>query len=39
MLIGFTEVFHKMCDNKGPTIIIMRLKGEALILGGYNPIN
>ena len=28
-----------MCDNKGPTIIIMRLKGEALILGGYNPIN
>jgi hypothetical protein len=37
---GFTrEVFHKMCDNKGPTITIVRLKGERTILGGYNPIN
>ncbi|RIA97005.1 hypothetical protein C1645_814668 [Glomus cerebriforme] len=37
---GFTgEIFHKMCDNKGPTITIMRLKNESSILGGYNPIN
>jgi hypothetical protein len=37
---GFTgEVFHKMCDNKGPTITILKLKNEASILGGYNPLN
>ncbi|GBB88260.1 hypothetical protein RclHR1_01480025 [Rhizophagus clarus] len=37
---GFTKtIFHKKCDNKGPTITIVRLKGETSILGGYNPIN
>ncbi|PKK76728.1 hypothetical protein RhiirC2_844952 [Rhizophagus irregularis] len=37
---GFTGAsFHKMCDNKGPTITIIKLKGEPSILGGYNPIN
>jgi hypothetical protein len=37
---GFTsEVFHKMCDNKGPTITILKLKNEASIFGGYNPLN
>ncbi|GBB97534.1 hypothetical protein RclHR1_00300013 [Rhizophagus clarus] len=37
---GFTsEVFHEMCDNKGPTITVMRLKNETSILGGYCPIN
>ncbi|RIA96989.1 hypothetical protein C1645_871676 [Glomus cerebriforme] len=34
---GFS--FHKLCDNKGPTITIIKLKGESSILGGYNPIN
>src|SRR5207253_487062 len=33
------EEFHEMCDNKGPTITIMRLQNETSILGGYNPIN
>uniref|UniRef100_U9V2U7 TLDc domain-containing protein n=1 Tax=Rhizophagus irregularis (strain DAOM 181602 / DAOM 197198 / MUCL 43194) TaxID=747089 RepID=U9V2U7_RHIID len=28
-----------MCDNKGPTITIIKLKGESTIIGGYNPIN
>ncbi|GBB88245.1 hypothetical protein RclHR1_01480010 [Rhizophagus clarus] len=37
---GFTgAIFHKMCDNKGPTITVIRLKDESSILGGYNPIN
>jgi hypothetical protein len=37
---GFTgAIFHKMCDNKGPTVTIIRLKGETSIIGGYNPIN
>ncbi|RIA96988.1 hypothetical protein C1645_871675, partial [Glomus cerebriforme] len=37
---GFTNtVFHNMCDGKGPTIIILKLKNETSILGGYNPIN
>ncbi|RGB42984.1 hypothetical protein C1646_661811 [Rhizophagus diaphanus] len=37
---GFTgSIFHKMCDNKGPTITVIRLKDETSILGGYNPIN
>jgi hypothetical protein len=37
---GFTSAsFHKMCDNKGPTVTILKLKGESTIIGGYNPIN
>ena len=28
-----------MCDNKGPTITILKLKNETSILGGYNPLN
>jgi hypothetical protein len=37
---GFTgEVFHEMCDYKGPTITVLRLKNESAILGGYSPIN
>ena len=37
---GFTgEVFHKMCDNKGPTVTVLRLKNETTIFGGYNPHN
>ena len=37
---GFTDnVFHKMCDNRGPTVTIMILKNETAILGGYNPLN
>ena len=37
---GFTsKTFHKMCDSKGPTVTVLRLKNESSILGGYNPLN
>ncbi|CAG8503388.1 8441_t:CDS:2 [Scutellospora calospora] len=35
---GFTAAdFHDKCDNKGPTLIILKVKDENEILGGYNP--
>ncbi|CAG8618941.1 17722_t:CDS:2 [Gigaspora rosea] len=34
-----SKVFHKRCDSKGPTIVIMRVKNTGEILGGYNPIH
>ncbi|RIB00889.1 hypothetical protein C2G38_2232563 [Gigaspora rosea] len=34
-----SKVFHKQCDFKGPTIVIMRVKNTEEILGGYNPIH
>jgi hypothetical protein len=35
---GFSaEEFHKKCDNKGPTLVIMRISGTDHIVGGYNP--
>jgi hypothetical protein len=30
-------VFHKKCDNKGATIVIIKIKGSEEIIGGYNP--
>ncbi|RIB28068.1 hypothetical protein C2G38_2028848 [Gigaspora rosea] len=37
---GFTPTdFHKKCDNKGPTLTVLKVKGEDEILGGYNPYN
>ncbi|GBC07367.1 hypothetical protein RclHR1_07410003 [Rhizophagus clarus] len=29
--------FHAKCDNKGPTIVIVRLRHSNGIVGGYNP--
>ncbi|GBB93271.1 hypothetical protein RclHR1_02140024 [Rhizophagus clarus] len=34
-----TKVFHKKCDNKGATIVIVKVKGSEQIFGGYNPID
>ncbi len=31
------EKFHKLCDGKGPTITLLRLKATNEIIGGYNP--
>jgi hypothetical protein len=36
---GFTPgEFHKICDNKSHTIIIIKVKNSNEILGGYTPI-
>ncbi|GBB93254.1 hypothetical protein RclHR1_02140007 [Rhizophagus clarus] len=31
------EAFHNKCDNKGATIVIIKVKGSEQIIGGYNP--
>src|SRR6266542_1038406 len=31
--------FHELCDNKGPTIMISKLKENGQLIGGYNPFN
>ncbi|GBC07283.1 hypothetical protein RclHR1_07360006 [Rhizophagus clarus] len=31
--------FHKQCDNKGATIVIIKIKNSEQIVGGYNPLN
>ncbi|GBB93250.1 hypothetical protein RclHR1_02140003 [Rhizophagus clarus] len=31
--------FHKKCDKKGPTIVVLKIKGSSQIIGGYNPFN
>jgi hypothetical protein len=31
------KTFHELCDNKGPTITIAKIKGVNEIIGGYNP--
>ncbi|CAG8506182.1 10449_t:CDS:1 [Gigaspora rosea] len=37
---GFSDkIFHKRCDNKGPTITVIKLKGvDGMVIGGYNPV-
>ncbi|CAB4439461.1 unnamed protein product [Rhizophagus irregularis] len=32
-----TEAFHEKCDNKGATIVIVKINGTEQIIGGYNP--
>ena len=32
------EIFHKLCDNKGPTLILIK-SNENFIIGGYTPLN
>ncbi|CAI2176362.1 19829_t:CDS:1 [Funneliformis geosporum] len=35
---GFTaNTFHGMCDNKGATLSIIKIRGSTEIIGGYNP--
>ncbi len=35
---GFnTNAFHKKCDNKGPTLVIIKSKGYEKIFGGFAP--
>jgi hypothetical protein len=31
------KAFHDKCDNKGTTIIIIKISGSEQIIGGYNP--
>ncbi|RIA80317.1 hypothetical protein C1645_810495 [Glomus cerebriforme] len=33
------EAFHKNCDNKGATIVVVKIKGKNQIVGGYNPLD
>ncbi|CAG8594108.1 7827_t:CDS:2 [Paraglomus occultum] len=36
---GFeAETFHTLCDDKGPTIVVLRVRGSEDIIGGYNPL-
>ena len=32
------ETFHKLCDNKGPTLTLFKTS-EGFIIGGYTPLN
>ncbi|GBB87675.1 hypothetical protein RclHR1_14160001 [Rhizophagus clarus] len=32
------ETFHSKCDNKGATIVIIKIKNSDHIVGGYNPL-
>ncbi|KAF0420603.1 kinase-like protein [Gigaspora margarita] len=37
---GFNpDIFHSKCDNKGPTLTILKIKGQNEVLGGYNPLS
>ena len=31
--------FHRLCDNKGPTVTIIKVKGNGKLIGGYCPIS
>src|SRR6266542_937008 len=33
------EEFHKKCDNKGATIVVVKIKNSEQIVGGYNPLD
>ena len=32
------ETFHKLCDNKGPTLTLIKAT-DGFIIGGYTPLN
>ncbi|CAG8694556.1 10186_t:CDS:2, partial [Cetraspora pellucida] len=37
---GFTpKIFHNTCDNQGPTITVIKIKGLDQVIGGYNPVS
>ncbi|RGB40520.1 TLD-domain-containing protein [Rhizophagus diaphanus] len=31
--------FHKCCDNKGPTVVVIKVRKSGEIIGGYNPLD
>ncbi|CAG8766133.1 16252_t:CDS:1, partial [Gigaspora margarita] len=31
--------FHENCDNKGPTVVIIKVRNSGEIIGGYNPLD
>ncbi|RIA81121.1 hypothetical protein C1645_837491 [Glomus cerebriforme] len=31
--------FHKKCNNKGATIVVVKIKGTKRLVGGYNPLD
>ncbi|RIB13581.1 hypothetical protein C2G38_2040856 [Gigaspora rosea] len=33
------KIFHKACDNQGPTITVIKIKGMNQVIGGYNPVS
>jgi hypothetical protein len=33
------SLFHKKCDNVGPTIIIIKIRDNNCLVGGYNPLD
>ncbi|CAB4444538.1 unnamed protein product [Rhizophagus irregularis] len=33
------EEFHSKCDNKGASILVIKIKNSNYIVGGYNPVN
>src|SRR6266498_6065658 len=37
---GYTaHAFHSCCDNKGPTLTIVKCKDKTGLIGGYTPLN
>ncbi|KAG9301909.1 hypothetical protein G9A89_004589 [Geosiphon pyriformis] len=35
---GFTPAdFHRLCDDKGATVTVIKVKGTGQLIGGYNP--
>jgi hypothetical protein len=36
---GYTNAaFHKKCDNKGATLVVIKIQNSEQIVGGYNPL-
>ena len=33
------KIFHEKCDNKGPTLVLTKIKNGGNILGGYSPLS
>ncbi|RIA94051.1 hypothetical protein C1645_761010 [Glomus cerebriforme] len=31
--------FHQLCDNKGPTVTIAKVRSHGKLIGGYNPLD
>ncbi|GBC10239.1 hypothetical protein RclHR1_09460012 [Rhizophagus clarus] len=37
---GFnTKKFHEYCNNKGPTVVFIKVRNSGEIIGGYNPLD
>ncbi|CAG8603875.1 998_t:CDS:2, partial [Cetraspora pellucida] len=37
---GFTpQEFHDLCDEKGPTLVVAKIKNSNEIVGGFNPVS